>query len=41
MYKELLDHLGENCTGRVRENYQGAATNIDEAEFLAQSAPAR
>ena len=23
-YKELLDHLGENCTGRVREIYQGA-----------------
>ena len=21
-YKELLDHLGDNCTGRVREIYQ-------------------
>ena len=27
-YEELLKHLGENCTGRVREIYQGAATNI-------------
>ncbi len=33
-YKELLDHLGENCTGRVREIYQGAATNIDEPKNL-------
>lgn len=29
-YKELLNHLGENCTGRVREIYQGSATNIEE-----------
>lgn len=28
-YKELLAHLGENCTGRVREIYQGSATNIE------------
>ena len=28
-YKELLAHLGESCTGRVREIYQGSATNID------------
>ena len=33
-YKELLDHLGENGTGRVREIYQGAATNIDEPKNL-------
>lgn len=33
-YKELLNHLGENCTGRVREIYQGSATNIDEPKIL-------
>jgi len=33
-YKELLNHLGEDCTGRVREIYQGAATNIDEPKNL-------
>ena len=33
-YKELLNHLGENCTGRVREIYQGASTNIDEPKNL-------
>lgn len=33
-YKELLTHLGENCTGRVREIYQGAATNIEEPKNL-------
>lgn len=33
-YKELLTHLGEECTGRVREIYQGAATNIDELKNL-------
>ncbi len=33
-YKELLTHLGEKCTGRVREIYQGAATNIDEPKNL-------
>ena len=33
-YKSLLTHLGENCTGRVREIYQGAATNIDEPKNL-------
>lgn len=33
-YKELLDYLGENCTGRIREIYQGAATNIDEPKNL-------
>ena len=33
-YKELLAHLGDNCTGRVREIYQGSATNIDEPKNL-------
>lgn len=33
-YKDLLNHLGENCAGRVREIYQGAATNIDEPKNL-------
>lgn len=33
-YKELLNHLGENGIGRVREIYQGAATNIDEPKNL-------
>ena len=33
-YKELLNHLGESCTGRVREIYQGADTNIDEPKNL-------
>lgn len=33
-YKELLAHLGENCTGRVREIYQDASTNIDEPKNL-------
>lgn len=33
-YKELLDELGENGTGRIREIYQGAASNIDEPKNL-------
>ena len=33
-YKELLVYLGENCTGRIREIYQGASTNIDEPKNL-------
>ena len=33
-YKKLLNDLGENCTGRVREIYQGAATNIEEPKNL-------
>jgi type I restriction enzyme M protein len=33
-YKELLSYLGKNCTGRVREIYQGAASNIDEPKNL-------
>ena len=33
-YKALLEHLGEACTGRVREIYQGARSNIDEPKNL-------
>ena len=33
-YKTLLTHLGENCTGRIREIYQGAVTNIEEPKNL-------
>lgn len=33
-YKELLTHLGEDCTGRIREIYQGASTNIEEPKNL-------
>ena len=33
-YKELLNHLGEQCTGRVREIYAGASSNIDEPKNL-------
>ena len=33
-YKALLTHLGDNCTGRVREIYQGSATNIEEPKNL-------
>lgn len=33
-YKELLGYLGDNCQGRIREIYQGAATNIDEPKNL-------
>lgn len=33
-YKELLNHLGENCTGRVREIYAGASSNIEEPKNL-------
>jgi len=33
-YKGLLTHLGDNCTGRVREIYQGSATNIEEPKNL-------
>ena len=33
-YKELLDHLGTQTTGRVREIYAGAATHIDEPKNL-------
>lgn len=33
-YKELLDYLGERCTGRIQEIYKGAATNIDEPKNL-------
>lgn len=33
-YKDLLNHLSENCTGRVREIYQGSATNIEEPKNI-------
>ncbi|MBT2763377.1 N-6 DNA methylase [Paenibacillus sp. ISL-20] len=33
-YKELLNHLGEDTTGRVREIYAGASSNIDEPKNL-------
>jgi type I restriction enzyme M protein len=33
-YKELLNHLGENCTGRVREIYARASSNIEEPKNL-------
>lgn len=33
-YKALLNHLGEECSGRVREIYQGASTNIEEPKNL-------
>ena len=33
-YKALLNHLGENCAGRIREIYQGATSNIDEHKNL-------
>ena len=33
-YKELLSYLGDNCTGRIRDIYQGSATNIDEPKNL-------
>lgn len=33
-YKELLNHLGEYCTGRVREIYAGASSNIEEPKNL-------
>lgn len=33
-YKKLLNHLGEECTDRVREIYQGASTNIEEPKNL-------
>jgi len=33
-YSELLAHLGKNCTGRIREIYSGARSNIDEPKNL-------
>lgn len=33
-YKELLQDLGDNGSGRVKEIYAGAATNIDEPKNL-------
>ncbi|MCL2007366.1 MAG: type I restriction-modification system subunit M [Treponema sp.] len=33
-YSKLLNHLGENCRGRIREIYFGARSNIDEPKNL-------
>ena len=33
-YAELLNHLGENCTGRIREIYNGARSNIEEPKNI-------
>ena len=33
-YNELLNHLGENTAGRIREIYSGARSNIDEPKNL-------
>jgi len=33
-YTGLLQHLGDNCTGRIREIYTGARSNIDEPKNL-------
>lgn len=33
-YNELLNHLGEDTKGRVREIYSGASSNIDEPKNL-------
>ena len=33
-YKELLEHLGEKCSGRIKEIYAGASSNIDEPKNL-------
>ena len=33
-YKELLEYLGTECQGRIREIYNGASTSIDEPANL-------
>ena len=33
-YKELLEHLGEQCGGRIQEIYAGAKSNIEEPKNL-------
>ena len=33
-YKELLEHLGSDTTGRIQEIYAGASTSIDEPKNL-------
>ena len=33
-YKELLNYLGDECKGRIREIYQGAISNIEEPKNL-------
>lgn len=39
VYKQVLAELSENGTGRVREIYQGAVSNIDEPKNLALRLP--
>ncbi|MBF7097801.1 class I SAM-dependent DNA methyltransferase [Alkalibacter mobilis] len=33
-YNDLLNHLGEECTGRIREIYNGSRSNIEEPKNL-------
>ena len=33
-YKQLLEHLGEQCGGRIQEIYAGAKSNIEEPKNL-------
>ena len=33
-YNTILGEFGENCTGRIREIYAGARSNIDEPKNL-------
>ena len=33
-YNSLLTHLGDECTGRIREIYSGSRSNIDEPKNL-------
>lgn len=33
-YNNLLSHLGDECTGRIREIYSGSRSNIDEPKNL-------
>ncbi len=33
-YNKLLEHLGDECYGRIREIYNGAKSNIDEPKNL-------
>ena len=33
-YNELLNHLGENSSGRIKQIYSGARSNIDEPKNL-------
>ena len=35
-YKKLLNYLGKNCTGRIKQIYRNASTNITEPKNLAK-----